>query len=57
MGAVHRQEIPKPTTDSVSLPAYIIKQKIREILRYVAHMRKQISSLTTEARVLKQPSF
>lgn len=58
VGAAHPQEKPKPATDSISPSAYIIKWKNqRDVEMYVARTRKQISSLTTEARSLKQLSF
>lgn len=58
VGAVQPQEKPKPATDSISLSAYITKQKIRrDVEMSVAHMRKHVSSLMTEARVLRQLSF
>lgn len=58
MGAVYPQKKPKPATDSISLSAYIIKQKNqRDVEICVAHTKQKTSSLTIEARVLKQLSF
>lgn len=58
MGAVHPQKKPKPATDSISLSAYINKQKNqRDVEMCVAHMKQKTSSLAIEARVLKQLSF